>query len=230
MNNQLTISDLPDLSAWHIAPILSLEQAALLWGGIDPAYTDFSTLNQEHPEKVRITRIALQAFIGGICLGTLTPHVLYLFDDRGGSYPENPKQPFTISDVDIKNTLVMRDVLIKWAQRESVKSIRNMIREKDKLNAILPVYTPAAEPPVRIEHKPLEPIHETPEFKAACIVIKNKWNAISKDDIPPKEAEMQEYIRTTLREITGKEPSAAAVNRVDTLTRPDVFKNRKTPK
>lgn len=37
-NQPLSLSDLEDLSDWRIAPILTIEQAALLWGGIDPAF------------------------------------------------------------------------------------------------------------------------------------------------------------------------------------------------
>ena len=69
-----TLADLPDLSDWRFVPILSLEQAALLWGGIDPAFIPtFAIAKQRaHPLQYRRANIALQAFLGGIVLKTLT--------------------------------------------------------------------------------------------------------------------------------------------------------------
>ncbi|MDO5072870.1 MAG: hypothetical protein Q4D63_00530 [Neisseria animaloris] len=76
--------NIPDLSAWRLVPLLTLEQAALLWGGIDPTKLSFEYLHLAHEEQARMAKIALQAFCGGIILGTLSPYQLYLFDDRGG--------------------------------------------------------------------------------------------------------------------------------------------------
>lgn len=56
-----TLADLPDLSDWRFVPILSLEQAALLWGGIDPAFIPtFAIAKQRaHPLQYRRANIAL---------------------------------------------------------------------------------------------------------------------------------------------------------------------------
>lgn len=37
-------ADLPDLRDWKLSPILTIEQAALLWGGIDPFFHTFETI------------------------------------------------------------------------------------------------------------------------------------------------------------------------------------------
>lgn len=233
MNSQtaIDISDLEDLSDWGIVPLLSLDQAALLWGGIDPVgYSLFEKAKDfEHPEKYRKAHIAMQAFLGGIVLRTLTVHELWITNWNGEVCRIDQKADnFTKEDISTAHTLVMRDVIVEWARRERCTTLRQDLMKK--VGSHTPAIHPPKKQPLQVEYRPLEPTYETPEFDVACTVIKDKWNAVPSDGIPPKEAEMQEYIRTILREKTGKEPSAAAVNRVDTLTRPERFKNRKTQK
>ena len=89
----LMLADLPDLSDWRFVPILSLEQAALLWGGIDPAFIPTLEIakQQAHPLQYRRANIALQAFLGGIVLKTLTVYKLFLRDYNGDSFPAEQK-------------------------------------------------------------------------------------------------------------------------------------------
>lgn len=82
-NTKLTLRDLPDLSDWSLAPLLTLEQAALLWGGIDPAFSSYDNVGKEHHEQCRRAIIAMQAFLGGIVLKTLQVHELFLIGEDG---------------------------------------------------------------------------------------------------------------------------------------------------
>ena len=73
----LSLHDLPDLYSWGGVPIISIEQAALLWGGIDPAFTcDTREAKRCHPEQYQAAMIAKQAFLGGIVMKTLEAYEL----------------------------------------------------------------------------------------------------------------------------------------------------------
>ncbi|HGG7746665.1 TPA: hypothetical protein ACLA99_001876, partial [Neisseria meningitidis] len=91
MSNNLTLADVPDFSDWRLAPLWTLEQAALLWAGINPAFSTFEDIWKEHPRKQAWAKIALQAFLGGIVLKTLPVHELYLLDAGGWAYCDNQK-------------------------------------------------------------------------------------------------------------------------------------------
>lgn len=231
------LSDLEDLSDWRIAPILTIEQAALLWGGIDPTFCrDFSDAARYHPIQMRRAFIARQAFLGGIALKTLTVHELHLFNWQGEPYKaEQNNADFTFEDIDIKRTTVMTQVLVTWAKRQGCTSLRQDLQQKEKENAKkeFDAWIKAedqkenSKPILNIEYKPLEPVYNTPEFEAACDVVEKYWNGFDGVGKPPKEIEIKEYIFQVLSEKLGGKPSEAAVNRVDTLTRPLEFKNQK---
>lgn len=233
----LTASDLRDLSDWQITPILTIEQAALLWGGIDPAYCpNVVSARREHTERYRRAVIARQAFVSGIVLRTLQVHELFLINFNG-SYPANQaKDIFSFEDVDTDRTTVQTMVITEWAKKQNVLSLRQAVTERDKkererkeredFNEWVKAGAVHPEPVLQIEYKPLEPLYETPEFETACMVVKTFWNEQPQGVKPPKEAEIQAFIEKTLTEKLGGKPSQAAVQRVDTLTRPLAFKNQ----
>lgn len=231
----LMLADLPDLSDWRFVPILSLEQAALLWGGIDPAFIPTLEIakQQAHPLQYRRANIALQAFLGGIVLKTLTVYKLFLRDYNGDSFPAEQKSAeFFLDEICAGQTLVMRNVIISWAEREDCLTLRQSLArrggefggKKDKQEA--PPTIIESKPVLQIEYRPLEPKYPTPEFEVACEAISEVWNKQEVGVKPPKEEEIQYIIREKLKEKTGVEPSKAAIARVDTLTRPPIFKNQ----
>ena len=228
-HRKITLDDLPDLSDWAIAPILTLEQAALLWGGIDPAFCRFHEAHHEHEQKYRRAYITMQAFCGGVVLKTLQVHELFLIDRNYNgwqlSYKANQsKDEFSIEDIDCQKTTIQRMVLLAWAHKEKCLTLRQSLKSEEQIKKEIAVTQP--EIITSIGYKPIEPIYDTPEFETACLVIKEFWNTFNGRGKPPKEVEIQEFIRKTLFEITGGKPSEAAVKRVDTLTRPPQFKNQ----
>ncbi|MDO4642012.1 MAG: hypothetical protein Q4A84_10005 [Neisseria sp.] len=229
MEAQLTSVELPDLSDWKLPPLYTIEQAALLWGGIDPStISNFQEAEKiAHPAQYRRACIARQAFLSGIILRTLTVQQLFLVNDFNGSlYPANQKtDSFSIDEVCISQTLVMRDVLIEWAKREQCYTLRQTL-SKNKTPQVKTETITQPETTLKIESKPLQPSYPTPEFEVACTVVKEYWNKLEKGKKPPKEAEIQDFIAKTLEKHLGCKPSQAAITRVDTLTRPQQFKNR----
>ncbi|MDO5072869.1 MAG: hypothetical protein Q4D63_00525 [Neisseria animaloris] len=118
----------------------------------------------------------------------------------------------------------MRDVIIKWAANNNVKSLKMMLAERNRTEQTETIKQP--ETVLQIEYKPLEPLFDTPEFETACDVVKEFWNKQQAGVKPPKQLEIKEFIRKALREKTGVDPTEAAISRVDTLTRPPEFKNQ----
>ncbi len=251
MSQDIHLSDLPDLSDWRLTPILTIEQASLLFGGIDPAFCQngFDDAGRFHTAQFRRAYIARQAFLGGIILKTLTVHELFLFDHNGESYKADASilAEYSFEDIDIKRTTVMMGVLLSWAKRENCKSLRQTLTSTEKaakeaaeqkqqeaelaaeLNAIearLKAKKQNTTELIQIEYKPLEPLFHTPEFETACTVVKEFWNNQQAGVKPPKQFEIKEFIRKTLKEKTGVDPTEAAISRVDTLTRPPQFKNQ----
>ena len=226
MADVLTLADMPDLSDWRLAPLWTLEQAALLWAGINPAFSTFGSIWQEHPRKQARAKIALQAFSGGIVLKTLTVQDLYLHDGNSGIYCTSQKTAvFSMNDIAPNDTTIMQDVLISWASKERVLSLRQTIQAEEQVRR-----EAAKAEAEKQEMKALPycvvPEFETPEFETACIAIKEFWNKQTVGVTPPKALIVQEFIKDTFKKITGVEPPQAAIKRIDSLTRPPLFKNQ----
>lgn len=67
MADVLTLADMPDLSDWRLAPLWTLEQAALLWAGINPAFFTFRDIWQEHPRKQARAKNCITGFFRRYC-------------------------------------------------------------------------------------------------------------------------------------------------------------------
>lgn len=232
----LSLHDLPDLTAWGVIPLISIEQAALLWGGIDPAFTcDTREAKRCHPEQYQAAMIAKQAFLGGIVMKTLEAYELYLCDFNNSYRADQRQESFTFEDIDTRRTIVQTDVLIEWAGRRNVLTIKQQLirqaemKRKKEFNDWIEQEAKPTEKPV-IEYRLLEPRYPTPEFEAACEVVRDRWNKQEEGVKPPKQLEMREFIRKILKEKTGVEPCETEIRRVDTLARPLQFKNQQPTK
>lgn len=238
---ELTVADLPDLRIWGTVEILTIEKAALLWGGIDPAYCP--TIDKAQSlyvaKQYQTAFVSRQAFLSAITTGTLATHELWCWDDYYNSYLHVDKQLPRMQDIDPHNTTVFTAALLSWAEKKRVLTVRQILNqiEKEKAEKLRikefiehnAKETASAKPILQIEYRELEPKHPTPEFDVACQVIKEFWNKVEEGVKPPKQIEIQEFIETTLTKITGVKPSKAEIERVDRLTRPPCFKNN-TPK
>nr|DAS85685.1 MAG TPA: hypothetical protein [Caudoviricetes sp.] len=226
---------LPDLSAWGAVEILTVDEAALLWGGIDPAYCrHFSDAEKCRYEQYQQAFIARRAFLAGISLGTLPTNELWCINYQGDSYLHVDKQLPSITEIDTSATTVNSQALISWAEKKRVKTLKQAMsayakyqrEQKERREFEKLIKNEASQHPASIEYRPLEPNYNTPEFETACEVIKKYWNSFDGRGKPPKEIEIKEYIEKVLTEKLGGKPTQAAINRVDTLTRPPQFKNQ----
>ena len=175
----LRIHDLPDLYSWGGVPIITIEQAALLWGGIDPAFTcDTREAKRCHPEQYQAAMIAKQAFLGGIVMKTLEAYELYLCDFNNSYRADQRQESFTFEDIDTRRTIVQTNVLIEWAQRRNIETMRQKLTRKEAIlaTANFPCVKEMEREKLVIEHRPLEPRYPTPEFEAACEVVRERWN------------------------------------------------------
>ncbi|MBG9134020.1 hypothetical protein GWC86_10430 [Neisseria meningitidis] len=223
MSNNLTLADVPDFSDWRLAPLWTLEQAALLWAGINPAFSTFEDIWKEHPRKQAWAKIALQAFLGGIVLKTLPVHELYLLDAGGWAYCDNQKTAiFRMNDIAPKDTTIMQDVLIGWTSEERVFSLRQTIQAEEQARREA-AKAEAEKQEVRALPYCVIPEFETPEFETACLVVRDFWNRQAVGVAPPKAIIIQEFIKNTFKNITGVEPKEAAIRRIDSLTRPPII-------
>ncbi|MDK4674408.1 hypothetical protein QG061_05420 [Kingella kingae] len=231
-NIPLTLADFDDLSLWAKAPLITLEQAALLYGGINP--NRISTLEQAksvaHFEQYNHACVALQTFLGAIKLGTLPVYELYLWGNYEPYLANQNTDIYLISEIAISHTLLQTTALTAWTKKENFLSIRQKINLQENLKELhennLRLRKQAIEQQtiIQIEYKPLEPVYNTPEFETACQVVQKYWNNHTEGK-PPKEYEIQEFIEKTLTDLLGVKPSNAAIQRIDTLTRPLQFKN-----
>lgn len=226
MTDVLTLADMPDLSDWRLAPLWTLEQAALLWAGINPAFFTFRDIWQEHPRKQARAKIALQAFSGGIVLKTLTVQDLYLHDENGRIYCTSQKTAvFSMNDIAPDDTTIMQDVLISWASKERVLSLRQTIQAEERARQEA-AKAEAEKQEMRALPYCVVPEFATPEFETACLAVRDFWNKQTAGVAPPKALIVQDFIKDTFKKITGVEPKEAAIRRIDSLTRPPLFKNQ----
>ena len=226
----LTEKDLPDLSAWKLTPILSVQQAAFLWGGIDPAFTaDWEIAKRVHSMQYQRAYIAQQAFLGGIVQRTLNAYELILYGYSDTFIANQKSDIFSIGDICPDRTLVLRDVITEWARREQCLSIRQVLQQQRQQQyapppSVQPLPTPA---PVRlIEYQPYQPTHENPALVIAMQLSSEIWDKQQVGVKPPKQLETQEFIRNRYRELTGVEPPQAEIDRIDRIARPPRFKNQ----
>lgn len=240
-NQPLSLSDLEDLSDWRIAPILTIEQAALLWGGIDPAFChDFSDAARYHPAQVRRAVIARQAFLGGIALKTLTVHELYLFNWNGEPYKAEPNNAdFTFEDIDTKRTTVMTQVLTAWAKRQGCTSLRQALQQKEKdekeqaRRKEFDEWVEAenkkeaeSKQPLKIEYLPYKPKHDNPRLETAIEISREVYDPVKPGERPPKSFVTTELIEQKMTAKTGVKPTANEIRQIDATARPEIFKNR----
>lgn len=215
----LSVKDLPDVYVWRMPAFLSLERAALLWGGINPTFTTLQEAkDREHPQKYNWAYVTLQALLAATVLKTLRIYNLVLFHEGYGTVLVNQQNTdFTVNDICASETMVLRDVLIEWARREPCPTLRQYLEQQQT--------APLNTTPL-IEYQPYQPTHENPALVIAMQLSSEIWDKQQAGVRPPKQLETQEFIRKRYRELTGVEPLQAEIDRIDRIARPPRFKNQ----
>lgn len=169
-----------------------------------------------------------KAILSGIATGTLTPFELWIKyeDNLNGDYVEKVPntQAVSMSEIVTTRTTLIPKAFGIWLQKKGELTLRERLTR----GLIIQPENAISEPQtiLQIEYQELAPLYDTPEFAAACQVIREFWNKYDGKGKPPKDIEIKEYIEKILTEKTGAKPPQAAINRVDTLTRPPQFKNQ----
>ena len=218
---------------WGMRGLWTVNEAALIIAAIDPddcAAEDGRSFEAaqrfSHWEQNKYARIMRDSLIDAVVLGELTPFELWIgrYDSgfNGAEWAEYKADagyaPARAEILPDKTCLIPKTIGV-WMRGKGHKSLRQIVA--DRANA-----TPPPPLPVQIEYRPLEPRYSTPEFEAACEVVKEFWNNQQAGVKPPKQLEIREFIRNVLREKTGVEPKQSEIERVDRITRPPQFRNQ----
>lgn len=132
----MKLEDLPDLSDWQFVEVFTLEEAAFLWGGIDPATFPERSLegiqSEIHPHQFNKAWIARKSFKEAICMGTLPFIIAYETHEQWNSEPwekaiDFPNLP-DIRFIDTRLTRVSQAALRKWAKGK-VPSLRQKLKQ-----------------------------------------------------------------------------------------------------
>lgn len=238
MEKPLTLNDLAplhDIRLWGFKELWTLEEAAYIVAGIDPNDVKTSVNSNwesappkfAHSYQIKFYNAILGAITTSIEVGTLTPFSLWVdtngWGDGIAKVPNN--QAVSAFEIITTRTTIQPKAFGIWLRNKGIKTLREELVQA----ALITTETTPAQNNL-LELNPFEPVYDTPEFDAACEVIKEFWNEYDGRGKPPKEIEIQEFIKETLTRLTGDEPSKAAIQRIDTLTRPPQFKNQKPKK
>lgn len=144
----MRVTDLPDLSDWQKVEVWTVDEAALLWSGIDPdslldAHTKFNLLfncdsfdsiNLVQKKKAKIYR---RAIIEAICGGTLpfTRAIELHCDYQNGNwekevpFPDLPDPEKIITS----RTRIQQAAFMKWVKSKNFPSYREEVRHANAL-------------------------------------------------------------------------------------------------
>lgn len=235
----ITLNDLAPLEEIKLhamKELWTIEDAAYIAAGIDPdSVKDSESAEGEsipptfaHPYQLKFYRAMRGAILSGIATGTLTPFDLWIKYEHhlNGYHVEKVANTYAASmnEIVTTRTTLNPKAFGIWLQKKGELTLREQL----KRGLISPPENVISEPQtiLQIEYQELTPLYDTPEFTAACQVIKEFWNKYNGAGKPPKGIEIKEYIEKILTEKLGAKPPQAAINRVDTLTRPPQFKNQ----
>lgn len=223
--SSITAQDLPDLTDWAYVPIWTLEQAILIWAGIDPAFYGYHNLPKFHPAQIRRARIAQQAFTTGIALRTLIAHELYLRyqDGCGVELANQQKAIFSYHDIDIGMTTIQQMAIVEWARKQRIPTIKQTLKQKIETASLQPKSNDS--PQTVIQQIPYIPKHENPELETANEISQILWDKTPVGVKPLKSLCTREKISEIYERKAGVKPLPAVINRIDTIARPPAFKN-----
>lgn len=226
--------NLPDLSAWGQIEILTIDEAALLWGGINPMLCKEFNVASTYPlRQYEQAFIARRIFVSGISAGTLAPHELWCYrvDEDGHKYAlyqHFDKQLPSMQDISTRDTTVLTAALISWTEKKKVRTIKQMLAEENKTSTVSKLATnnsKATKPQDSgVPSLNYKPKHDNPAYDVLVSIMKDYYDTIPEGGKPLKSLALQEEISKRYIVRTGVQPTQNIVNMIDKLARPDEFK------
>lgn len=222
----MEIYDLPDLSDWRFVEVLTIEEAAMLWGGIDPAewqVADIGILKGSiRHEQYRKAWIARKAFSEAVCAGTL-PFVdaWELHEDwQNGPYEVRIEFPHTpaANRLITHMTRISQAALLKWAKGK-LPSLRADLRAE-----LRPIATPNQTIDTSVS-KPLRlPSYTTPALQLLSVHIEQNLSGLAENE-RPTPADQKKWLegQAQSKGIGRREWEA-----IYTVARPEEIKKRAT--
>jgi len=204
----MRIEDLPDLSIWRDVPVLSIEYAAMLWGGLDPyEYPDKriddlrGIINKNQHRHAWVT---LQHLKHAVCEGDLSFSEAWEnhYDSNGFGWDKSIEYPDTPSPhaIDTQRTTIRMSALMKWAKGK-IKTYRQLLQQTQPV-----VIDQACEKPATLL---LPSGYTTPALELALVHIDQNLAGLPANEIP-RTSEQKEWLKlqAEARGLSGREADA----------------------
>lgn len=227
----MKLHELPDLSDWRYVEVWTLEEAAMLWAGIDPIEHDGSRLQdlsffvskQQHRKALIFLRAAVEA----VSAGTLSfVEAWELHEDLNNywetkiKFPELPDPNKLIPN----KTRVQQAAFMKWAESKNIYSYRQQILREElrMLKQFRSPITEVGESNVNTKAKTLElpapdflnPSNPTsPRELRASVEV---WQTITSQNMHDKGKSIKSVAKEVLNE-SYKDLSESAKDRIATV-------------
>ncbi|WP_175016891.1 hypothetical protein [Massilia sp. YMA4] len=188
----MTKDDLPDLSDWLYVENWTIEEAAMLWGAIDPYHFIGIRLADimVDPQRHRRAMICQRAIVEAVCNGTLsTTRAIVERSDFNNCWEEEIKFP-NLPDPDTlipHRTRIAQSSFRAWAAKKNIPSYRMTVLKSVQLtNTAEPetvVFNEAAKEPIQLLAAP-SPAYMDPANSLSSIELRaahDAWHAITKN-------------------------------------------------
>lgn len=138
-------NELPDLSGWRIIDVWTIEEAALIWSGVDPwDYPDTRLVDLKPSLRMIQYRKAMtfqRALCEAVCRGAMPfEDAVELFTDlqnfgsweKEVEFPDVPKHDRIVPH----KTRLAVAAIIRWAKAKQIKTYRQILSERPAESAI----------------------------------------------------------------------------------------------
>ena len=226
--------NLTDLSLWGQVEIITIDEAALLWAGINPIHCiNFEDSSKYPRRQYNQACISRRIFLSGVASGTLPTHELWCYQmDSYGNYESLyqhvDKQLPRMQEISTNSTTILMNVLISWTECKRIKTIKQQINEERKNATIakqLPIPTEIInqqpQPPKLLDYKPK---HNNTAYEVLVSIMKDYYDTIPDGGKPLKSLALREEIAKRYELSKGVKPTQNIIGMIDKLARPEEFK------
>lgn len=235
--SETKLHDLPDLSVWRHVELLTVKEAALLWAGVDPTFCrSIFDLAKTSKEQYRIAFTFQKAIVSGICTGTLSANEIYVYDSNDDSpFPRSilygGSMLPSINDIDSDLTTITTTSIVNWAAKKELLSMRQMLTIKERQQVITKSESHQYTEKRHVNNEVVLELAYTPKHKNLPLEVlheisKEVWDKLGVGDKPPKQCVLHELIKEKHIQKGGGEPSLNLIKQIDSLARPECFKNQ----